>query len=79
MFSASSPDATQQQRAEGKRMNTPHIEITCLECHSCRRVKGLGYEQLGSCLNCGYVGWALAEEMETADPRVTRTLGFAFA
>jgi Zn finger protein HypA/HybF involved in hydrogenase expression len=55
------------------------IEVTCLECGSSRTVEGLTDTALGICPACGYVGWALAKDVNFAQLKTLRRLDLAFA
>jgi predicted RNA-binding Zn-ribbon protein involved in translation (DUF1610 family) len=75
------PDGTGQLCAEAAAMSLldQQIDVTCLECGSTRAVACLTDNALGICPTCGYVGWALAEDVNFADLRALRGLELAFA
>jgi hypothetical protein len=56
-----------------------HIEVTCLECGASRAVSGLTDAALGICPTCGYVGWALAKDVNFTQLSTLRRLDLAFA
>jgi hypothetical protein len=75
------PDDAEQGRAEGVAMTLidEHIEVTCLECGLSRTVTGLTDTALGICATCGYIGWALAKDVNFAQLKTLRRLELAFA
>jgi hypothetical protein len=80
------PDAERPLHADDTAMTTlahrhprRSLEVACLECSSCRYVSGLSNDELGVCLTCGYIGWALAQDVTYADVHTAASPVFAFS
>ena len=76
ILAESNPDARYPYCVQGVVMKKL-IEVACLECGAYRDVTGLSNDELGSCITCGYIGWAVARDVGHGDVRTAASYGSA--